>query len=85
MTLDEGLYGLRDPVTSNWWENTQSYCGDCSDRMFFFPVVWTIQDEVASFTANDIFGTTSIWSVVIECKILKARQDKQKHLEDKLW
>lgn len=53
--------------------------------MFFFPVVWTIQDEVASFTANDIFGTTSIWSVVIECKILKARQDKQKHVADKFW
>lgn len=38
---------------------------------FFSPVVWTIRDEVTSFTANDIFGTTSIWSVAIECKILK--------------
>lgn len=37
----------------------------------FFLVVWTIRDEVTSFIANDIFGTTSIWSVAIESRILK--------------
>lgn len=51
----------------------------------FFPVVWTIRDGVASFTANDIFGTNSIWSVVIWYHKSQARHAKQKDVANKSW
>lgn len=82
LILVEGSYGIWVPVTSNC---ERSYCGDCSDRMSFFPVVWTIRDGVASFTANDIFGTNSIWSVAIWYHKSQARHAKQKDVANKSW
>lgn len=36
ITLEDGSFGLETQLHLIGERNTRSYCGDCSDRMFFF-------------------------------------------------